>query len=217
MIGKIYTWGVGEQGQLGRKIMPRHVVDSSLTPRTINFRPYKLSSRFSAAFAGGYHTFLVHETGSVYSFGLNNYGQLGVGGTEEAVQPEPVLGLDGKIKVSDIRGGEHHSLALDTNGNVWVWGRGDSGQLGLGNVENTEEPAKLSDLSHINHIAAGGAFCLAVNQQGSVYGWGYGEMGQLANGSEDESSPSQFPLKERKVLDASAGGQHTLLLLNFKE
>ena len=43
--------------------MSRHIQESSLIPRPINFRPFKLSSRFSSAFAGGYHTFIVHETG----------------------------------------------------------------------------------------------------------------------------------------------------------
>jgi regulator of chromosome condensation len=43
--GKIYTWGVGEQNQLGRKILGRKQKQSSLTPRSINFKPYKLSSK----------------------------------------------------------------------------------------------------------------------------------------------------------------------------
>ena len=50
--GKIYSWGVGEQGQLGRKVVSRHVVEASLTPRPINFRPYRMSAKFINAYAG---------------------------------------------------------------------------------------------------------------------------------------------------------------------
>jgi regulator of chromosome condensation len=97
--------------------MSRHIVESSLTPRPVNFKPKKHSSKFSMGFAGGYHTFMVHESGSVYAFGLNNHGQLGVGSTDETDGPEPVEELDGsQIKIVALKGGEHHSLALDSTG-----------------------------------------------------------------------------------------------------
>ena len=111
--GKVYTWGVGEQGQLGRKVMSRHVKESSLIPRPINFRPYKLSNKFKKAFAGGYHTFLLHETGYLFSCGLNNYGQLGTGDTNSVEIPEQVSLIENVVSVG---GGEHHSVALDALG-----------------------------------------------------------------------------------------------------
>ena len=73
--GKVYSWGVGEQGQLGRKIVSRHVVDASLQPRRSDFKPHGLkSSVFIKAWCGSFHTFLQHELGGVYAFGLDNYG-----------------------------------------------------------------------------------------------------------------------------------------------
>jgi regulator of chromosome condensation len=115
--GKIYSWGVGEQGQLGRKIMERHSHESSLRPRVINFRPGgRMSSKFTHAFCGSYHTFLVHESNTVYACGLNNYGQLGIGHFQEhEFEPEKVDGLENGI--ARIAGGEHHSMILDVNGN----------------------------------------------------------------------------------------------------
>lgn len=92
--GKIYTWGIGEQGQLGRKVMTRNVLDASLIPRTINFRPYRKTAKFLKVFSAGYHTMLVHESNSVFSFGLNNYGQLGLGDLDEHDIPDLVEGIE---------------------------------------------------------------------------------------------------------------------------
>ncbi len=78
------------------------------------------------------------------------------------------------------------------------------------------EPSLVPGLSHMTHVSAGGAFSLSSNLE-SLYGWGYGEMGQLANDSQDSCEPHQFSLKSRGILDMSAGGQHSLLLLTFKK
>lgn len=92
--GKIYTWGIGEQGQLGRKVMTRNVMGASLIPRTINFRPKKRAGKFTHAFCGGYHSFLVHDSNAIFSFGLNNYGQLGLGDVLDHDSSELMKGID---------------------------------------------------------------------------------------------------------------------------
>jgi regulator of chromosome condensation len=109
-------------------------------------------------------------------------------------------------------------MALDDQGRVWVWGRGDSGQLGLSSSTSLSVPTLLSLPAPCLQISAGGSFSLArTNEKGdNIYGWGYGEMGQLANGCEDAMVPFRMNLKSRVVLGISAGGQHSVLLLNFK-
>jgi regulator of chromosome condensation len=102
---------------------------------------------------------------------------------------------------------------------VYVCGRNDSGQLGLPSSDHAEHcsTATLLSLPPIEHISCGAAFTLAVTKSQDLYAWGYGEMGQLANGSEDAPLPFQIELKGRKVLSATGGGQHTVLLLEPKE
>ncbi|EGF76941.1 hypothetical protein BATDEDRAFT_36131 [Batrachochytrium dendrobatidis JAM81] len=219
--GKIYTWGVGEQGQLGRKVIARHVVDASLTPRPINFRGgHYLSSRFARAYCGGYNTFLVHEKNVLFSFGLNNHGQLGLGDTESHDHPEAIKEIDPDHGIADVAGGEHHSLVLDGKGNIYTFGRADDGQLGFPDKKRLDVPKHLACLENAVSVSAGGAFSLALIRNASgtndLYGWGYGEMGQLSNGSVDCCEPEQFNLKGRHVIQAAAGGQHTLMLLRPK-
>jgi len=93
----------------------------------------------AAAFGGAYHTLLLTESANVYSCGLNNMGQLGVGVFDEekkcmapdhTAEPLLVEGLEGK-GVTALAGGEHHSVALTESGDVYAFGRGDNNQLGL--------------------------------------------------------------------------------------
>lgn len=91
------------------------MIESSLRPRPINFKPHRMSAKFTSAYCGAYHTFVVHESHKLFAFGLNNHGQLGVGDLDEHDLPELVEGL-GNGKIVQVEGGEHHSLVLDDRG-----------------------------------------------------------------------------------------------------
>lgn len=120
-----------------------------------------------------------------------------------------------------------------------MFGRGDSGQLGLESKEldgAQQRAVELKDFStgdEIDHdedeeannteksivsISCGAAFSLAVSSEkgNNLYGWGYGEMGQLASDNTDKHVPFRVSLKNRGVIDAAGGGQHTLLLISPK-
>ena len=106
-------------------------------------------------------------------------------------------------------------MALDDQGQVWVWGRGDSGQLGLDSYESLSKPIRLPNLPICKAIAAGSFFSVAITTEKSenTYGWGYGEMGQLSNGSCDSNIPMKMDLNGRTGVSVSAGGQHTVILV----
>ncbi|KAL3900806.1 MAG: hypothetical protein SGCHY_001086 [Lobulomycetales sp.] len=223
--GKIYTWGVGEQGQLGRKIVGRYASDSCLTPRAINFRPRKSSAKFIKAFCGSYHTFVLHESNALYAFGLNNYGQLGIG--QDAAEmldeqcthhPELVELPDEDEVVIAAAGGEHHSLILTESGKVYAFGRGDSSQTGFTDCKPRFTPEALTLPAPAQQIDCGSAFSMAITRDpldkgNNLVMWGFGEQGQLANSSEDIPEPETIELKGRVVITAGGGGQHTTMLL----
>ncbi|KAL6598402.1 RCC1/BLIP-II protein [Neocallimastix sp. 'constans'] len=208
--GKLYTWGVGEHGELGRKIMERHKVGSSLIPRAINFSRAK---KFVKVYAGGYHTFAVTSNNEVYSFGLNNYGQLGLGDEISREQPEEVELPEGFV-IKDIGVGEHHTIIL---GEAYAFGRNDSYQLGLGDNQPHNTPTLAPELKNLVSISCGSAFSLGVTKDGDFMAWGYGECGQLGNSGVDEEKPKIIDLKGRKVIKAEAGGQHSVLLLHPRQ
>ena len=131
--GHVYVWGNGQQNQLGRRIIERRKLNG-LEPERLGLRNINLVS------AGMYHSFAVDAIGTVWAWGLNTFHQTGLtpgkGGDEEMViVPAQVEALspdkhDG-AKVVQIAGGEHHSIFLLDNGEVWGCGRSDAHQLGL--------------------------------------------------------------------------------------
>jgi alpha-tubulin suppressor-like RCC1 family protein len=79
----------------------------------------------------------------LFTTGLNNYGQLGVGDMNNRAFLTAVH-LSENVQIMQVKGGVHHSLALASTGEVFAWGRSDSGQLGLDKT---------------SHVAAGACVC----------------------------------------------------------
>ncbi|TPX32425.1 hypothetical protein SmJEL517_g04468 [Synchytrium microbalum] len=238
--GKLWSWGIGEQGQLGRRLAVRQIVSSSLVPRSMTFKaPHASDKKFVGAFCGSYHTHFIPNTGRTCGVGLNQYGQIGDGSSDNTEEPVEVLAVP---KVVGGAAGEHHSLFLDDQGRLWATGRNDSGQLGYttpvsdaaGNIDPTNAQTDRSIIPHlvdfsaygetppkITSVSAGTFFSVALSDEetNNLYTWGYGEMGQLCNPGVDDDvlRPFRTNLNNRKVLMVSAGGQHTLMLLAPKD
>src|SRR5208283_1041006 len=70
-------------------------------------------------------------TGTAWTWGYNNYGELGNGSTTSSATPVQVSGISGVVAVA---GGWGHSLALKSDGTVWAWGFNGDGELGDGST-----------------------------------------------------------------------------------
>ena len=80
---------------------------------------------------GDHHALCVTANGSLFSWGRNRSGQMGVGNTEKRLVPTLVTGLQGK-HVVHVAAGAHHTICSIVDGSVFTWGADDGGQLGLG-------------------------------------------------------------------------------------
>ncbi|KAI0346831.1 RCC1/BLIP-II [Trametopsis cervina] len=234
--GNIFTWGAGEQGQLGRKVLERRKIHGT-TPEKIVLGTR--SRKAVAIGAGNYTSFAVDESGTVWAWGLNNMGQTGTGSSESEVQlPTKVRGLsreelDGDT-VSEIAGGEHHTVFLTEKGKVYACGRSSGGQLGIAEddpvmQERDEEhkdmlatphPVSFPDDDPVVHISAGIHNNLAITKGGAVWTWGTGPQSELGAGDESElKTPKMIVRREGgawAAVQGSCGGQHTLALLRKK-
>ena len=116
-------------------------------------------------------TIALKRNGTVWSYGLNNNGQLGIGNTENKTEPTQITGIN---NVKSIATGYSHSLALLENGQVYSWGLGTSGQLGNGTESNSTQPVKVDGISNIVKIDAYKNMSIALSSDGIAYVWGEG-------------------------------------------
>ncbi|KAA1103060.1 hypothetical protein PGT21_005334 [Puccinia graminis f. sp. tritici] len=132
--GHVYSWGNGQQQQLGRKIIERRK-KNGLAPERLSLKKIVLLG------TGGSHSFAVHENGTVYGWGLNTRGQLGISSEEAGWEneivsvPTPIRAMapdqhDG-ARVVAIEGGDFHTLFLLDNGQVWAVGNYENGEIGI--------------------------------------------------------------------------------------
>jgi regulator of chromosome condensation len=167
-----------------------------------------------------------------YACGLNSYGQLGIGDTENQAHLVEVEALrDVPCGVRDMVGGSQHTLVLTGGGAVLAMGRADSGQLGLSSTPHGRLPIAASSFvpRHIAASAFGGSpvaaitasACTsgAVTVDGRAYAWGFGESSQLGSHvGEDENMPHAITGKaagdmaDARVLAIGMGGQHAVAL-----
>ena len=144
---------------------------------------------FSAVSAGWDHSLALSTTGTVWSWGYNFWGQLGLGtqgpGDPARLTPFPVNSFPPGTVITAIAAGADFSLALDSTGAVWAWGANGFGQLGQPaagpGVSSTPIQTAAPANAGVTAIAAGACHGLAV-KGGAVLAWGYNGFGQLGNG-----------------------------------
>ena len=128
--GKVFGWGDAESGKIGRMLNTRNKNQQALKIEKVG------AKNAIDIFCGNQHSFYINDKNQVFAWGLNNWGQLGVGDRFNTCTPKRIKDLD-PIEgdyVVDIQGGEHHSIARTKDGLVYCWGKNDEGQCGLGDT-----------------------------------------------------------------------------------
>jgi autotransporter-associated beta strand protein len=170
---KLYAVGTNRNGQLG---LPALAGAVAFTEATVN-----IPTNLMAIAAGGRHSLLLGKDGKVYGFGDNGSGQVGLGVSAMSIRTNTEIGsLSG---ITAIAAGAEHSLALDSSGNVYAWGRGNAGQLGYPTLSGANQPRLISGLSGVKQLAAGDKHSLFLTTNGTVYACGLNNAGQLGLGT----------------------------------
>lgn len=115
------------------------------------------------------------KDGRLYSWGANPAGQLGIGNTTDKSTPQLVGSAANWVTVAI--GADYseftHSLAINSQGELYSWGANSDGQLGLGNTVNKSTPQRVGDATDWVAVYAGFSTSYALNSRGELYGWGY--------------------------------------------
>jgi alpha-tubulin suppressor-like RCC1 family protein len=233
--GDIYCWGYGKTGALGTAAPKDNFRSYAAKVTTgVKFLVPSPNGSAQALSAGGYSTCAIAADTSVYCWGENDYGQLGIKSFTNAFAPTKVYNIVSGVTSVSITT-EHSCIVV--NGYVKCSGSNSSGQLGSPNTGTTSNVpvyvftnlAGSTYLSGATAIAAGGfetsSFCLppctpvsypyghtCAMVGGSVYCWGENADGQLGNNSQADrsyaaitSSPSNFS----SLKTITAGAHHT--------
>ncbi|KAJ5580121.1 Ran exchange factor Prp20/Pim1 [Penicillium hispanicum] len=224
--GSVFSWGSGQQNQLGRRIVERNKLHG-LQPRE-----FGLPKNIVHIGSGSYHSFAVHASGKVYAWGLNSFGATAIregAGDDEAaiVHPIVVKSLSSK-NITQLCGGSHHSIARTADGECLVWGRLDGFQSGL-KVDTIADDALIKDERgrprilieptpipgiHAKVIAAASDHSLAVDADGRAWSWGFSATYQTGQGTQDDIEVATIidntAVRGKKLNWAGAGGQFSV-------
>ena len=163
----LWTWGtqagLGHNGQF-----------SSLTPVTtfaggITWKQISCGYNFTAA---------IKTDGTLWTWGYNSNGQLGINTTVR--RTTPVTTFAGGTNWKQVSGGYRHTAAIKTDGTLWTWGYNGNGQLGINdNITRSTPVTTFAGGTDWKQVSCGSNHISAIKTDGTLWTWGYNNFGQL--------------------------------------
>ena len=217
--GDVYSFGFGIRGVLGhgdtenRTVATR--IESEFDGETV-----------TAIENGNGVSYAITEEGSLFAWGNNANGQLGLGDQEERLVPTKVAALADE-SIIDVSSGTSHTLVLTEDGEVYGFGSARDGKLGSPDALDEDgnpltrvlEPVLVAGLpSGVASITADTNTSFAITSDGRVFGWGEDRFGQLLQGvdngdgtfipsGEDVLEPIELTALPDDIVDIKAGAR----------
>lgn len=198
--GTLWSWGSGYKGVLGKG-------------NNYNYSsPVQVGALTNWSFVSasdGSNVAAIKTDNSLWTWGYNNYGQLGVGNEITRSSPVQVAGTFW----SKVSCGGGQVLAIRTNGTLWSWGKDRFGELGQNTTFTPKSsPTQVGALTNWAQIAACGGSSFAIKIDGTLWAWGRNVEGQLGlNDATNRPSPVQVgTLSDWSKI--SGGTAHTIAL-----
>jgi len=182
--GQLWSWGSGTYGGLG---LGNTTYYSS--PKQVG----SLTNWSKVDALGSFSCMAIKTDGTLWTWGNNGDGRLGLGNTTNYSSPKQV-GSDTNWASIPSYGGRSRfaAAAIKTNGTLWTWGAGNYGTLGQGNTTSYSSPKQVGAGTTWAKIANMYAGFTAVKTDGTLWTWGRNQQGQLGLGdTTNRSSPVQ--------------------------
>jgi hypothetical protein len=157
--GTVWAWGEGGHGQLGINTKDDHTVPYQVHgPGNVGY----LTDIVDVA-AGQHHSLALKRDGTVYAWGGNGYGQLGIQSDDDHTVPYQVHGPYGEgylTGIIEVAAGDYFSLALRDDGTVWAWGSNFVNQLGINQKGGSHTiPYQVHGLDNVGYLTGIGPTC----------------------------------------------------------
>jgi len=183
--GTLWAWGGNGNGELGL---------GDTTPRS---SPVQVGTDEDWSVVGDSknHVLAIKTNGKLYAWGLNNWGQLGLGDSGNKYSSPVQVGTDEDW--SDVAPAGLHTIASKTNGKLYSWGAGNSGELGQGPTISGVQPnpGQIGSDTDWSYISAGDGNSTAIKTDGTLWTWGENFNGQLGLGDSGGGTERFSPTK----------------------
>ena len=199
--GTLWAWGENGQGLIG---------DETTERRSSPVQVGALTT-WTSIDNGGYHALALQTDGSMWTWGRADGGVLAnnTGFPNHRSSPAQIGSLTTWSKIAT---GYQNSMAIKTDGTLWIWGAGAAGRLGINDVNPKSSPVQVGALTNWSQIAGGGQQIIATKNDGTLWTWGRnGEGGLGDNTVVYRSSPVQVG-SLTTWSKVAAGTNHTLAI-----
>lgn len=232
--GSLYSWGCGTFTDGGMDgVIPALggsvTTDRGEPPTKINFTSDDKNDTTTIVdiTGGAYHSAVLMRSGTIWTFGAGQLGQLGripsqqdSSGLPVDPTPAPARGVPSIEKVRSIGAGFYNTFAICQSGSLYCTGENQNLQCGQG-AKNLQTLTKVKEVSNVDQVEGGYCHTLVKTLQGQVYSLGCGDDGQRGDGQiiDDDDDSVKRPVVAAVELptfakQVAAGANHSVVLGN---
>ncbi|WP_181368938.1 RCC1 domain-containing protein [Flavobacterium pallidum] len=180
---------------------------------TLLFISTSYSQCWQSVTAGYESSAAIKPDGTLWTWGWNGFGQLGLGNTTNVTTPVKVGSATWKmVSMGTESTSSAYAMAIQTNGTLWAWGGNGQGELGIGNTVQQNSPVQVGTATNWKYVYAGLNHTVAIKTDGTMWAWGRNIYGQLGDGTNtNRLSPVQVGTATNWKM-AALGGSNTFAL-----
>ena len=170
--GTLWTWGNNGSGRLG---------DNTTTQRLTPVTTFAGGTNWKQVTCGTQYTAAIKTDGTLWTWGNNGNGQLGINNTTTPICT-PVTTFIGGTNWKQVSCGGNHTAAIKTDGTLWTWGNNGNGQLGDNTTTQRLTPVTtFIGGTNWKQVACGGNNTAAIKTDGTLWTWGFNNSGRLGD------------------------------------
>ena len=226
-----FSLSISDDGELylyGRHAMLLDIKQDDSVPLKL----FPSLNTIKAIDCGNLHVICLDVDGNVYTFGSNDYGQLGIGPIpvkqrrfhfHKTVEKEvlKVAYEPQKVElppIKNISSSKHSCFCVSEDGELFSFGFNSSGELGHGDCKFYNYPKKIESLENVDYVECGNGFVICCSLNNEIYGWGSNYHGQLGvQNRTDTREPMKCLNWPKNITDIKCGDYHVLVLTSNHE
>ena len=204
--GTLWLWGSDSYGQLG---------DNSLTKKSSPVQTVAGGTTWKSVSCGYAHALAIKTDGTLWSWGKDDYGQLGNNSLVHQSSPTQTVATGTNWK--SVSCGDYHSAAIKTDGTLWNWGRNNVGQLGDNSATTAHKSSPVQTVAggtNWKQVSCGKYHTGAIKSDGTAWLWGTNSYANLGDNTLNvhKSSPVQTVTGGTNWKQVSCGLKNSMFL-----